>query len=387
MNRAGIEKYTVFGIPLVRLFLIAISILIVVSVMWYFSSIITYVLIAWVISLLGEPMMRFLLNRLHFRKLKIGRDLAAITTVLLFISVILLLLFIFIPPILTQAGNLSAINPNTILKSLDAPISNVRNFLVEYGLIDHSVTSDEIGRQLFKDYLNFGQFSTILSSAISSVGKIAVGIASVIFISFFFLKEDNLFRSLMVAIVPTERERAMNNAINETSSLLRRYFGGMFINIIIFSLTAYIGLIVIGVPNAALLGFFGGITNTIPYIGPFIGGLFAIVMTLTSHVNEDFYSVLPLLIKVGVVFWICQLIDNYLLQPIVYGKSVKAHPLEIFLVVLAGAKIGGVIGMFLAIPVYTVLRVMALTFFSEFKLVQKITKSIKKKEEEVPRDF
>jgi len=73
---------------------------------------------------------------------------------------------------------------------------------------------------------------------------------------------------------------------------------------------------------------------------------------------------------------VMQLLDNFILQPNIFSKSVKAHPLEIFIVVLMGAKIGGIIGMVVAIPIYTVLRVLAKVFLSEFKVVQSITKGI-----------
>jgi predicted PurR-regulated permease PerM len=380
MENNNQERYTLFGIPLVRLIMIALSLLVIFGTMWYFSAIVSYILIAWVISLLGEPIKVFLLSKLYWSKIKFGNGLAAIVTLLVIISGILLLGSIFIPPILKQANNLANISPNAMIKSLEEPIQNFHKFLVDYNLVDSSITSDEIGRQLLKDYVNFNQFSSFLGNLIESTGNIAIAILSSFFIAFFFLKEDKLFRNLMLSLVPSNKEEGMNNAISQMSNLLRRYFGGMFINITIFSLLAYIGLSFIKVPNAALLGFFGGLTNTIPYIGPFIGAIFGIIMTLTSNVEMAFYSeLLPLLIQVALVFWGCQLVDNFILQPLVYGTSVKAHPLEIFIIVLVGAKVGGILGMFLAIPVYTVLRVMAMTFFSEFKLVQKITNSIKGK--------
>lgn len=382
MEKSNLERYTIFGVPLIRLFLIVMTIVIVMSIMIYFSSIVTYILIAWVISLLGEPVMHFLLYRLTWVRFKYGRLLAAIVTLTSFIGVIVLLGFIFIPPILSQAYSLSTLNPNTILASLEEPIANIHKFLIQYNLVDPTITTEEIGRQLIKDYVDFNQFGYLLGNIISSAGNIFIGVFSILFIAFFFLKEEKLFKNLMVALVPTDKEIGVNNAIQDISNLLTRYFGGMFINIIIFSLLAFLGLTLIGAPNAALLGFFGGLTNTIPYVGPFIGGLFAIIMTLTSNVEMSFYTeLLPLLIKVALVFWACQIVDNVLLQPLVYGKSVKAHPLEIFIIVLVGAKIGGILGMFLAIPVYTVIRVIAMIFFSEFKLVQKITNSIKKSDE------
>jgi len=87
-----------------------------------------------------------------------------------------------------------------------------------------------------------------------------------------------------------------------------------------------------------------------------------------------FYDVmLPKIIKTVIVFAVLQLLDNFLVQPNIFSRSVKAHPLEIFLGVLMGAKIGGVAGMVLAIPAYTVLRVLAKVFLSEFEVVKRLT--------------
>jgi len=124
--------------------------------------------------------------------------------------------------------------------------------------------------------------------------------------------------------------------------------------------------------------------NIIPYVGPIIGAVFAAVITISSNIGMPFYpiegmdqpSLMYLLIKVFVAFGVMQLLDNFILQPNIFSKSVKAHPLEIFIVVLAGANIGGIAGMVLAIPAYTVVRVVAKVFLSEFKVVQSLTKGL-----------
>jgi predicted PurR-regulated permease PerM len=123
-----------------------------------------------------------------------------------------------------------------------------------------------------------------------------------------------------------------------------------------------------------LIGSFGGLVNIIPYVGPILGFVFGAFITLSSSLDGDFYStVLPLLLKVGIAFAAAQAIDNLILQPMIFSNSVAAHPVEIFIVTMVGAKLGGVAGMVLAIPAYTILRVIAKTFFNEFKIVQKIT--------------
>ena len=129
--------------------------------------------------------------------------------------------------------------------------------------------------------------------------------------------------------------------------------------------------------NALLIGFFAAVINVIPYLGPLIGAVFAIFITISSNLDLEFYSeMMPLLLKVVAVFGAMQMLDNFILQPYIFSNSVLAHPLEIFIIILIGAKLNGITGMILAIPVYTILRVIARVFLSEYKIVQKLTGGI-----------
>ena len=200
---------------------------------------------------------------------------------------------------------------------------------------------------------------------------------SILFIAFFFLKEQGLFNNMITSILPNKYEGQTFTAINQSSKLLIRYFVGVVVQIMIITIFVSLALSILGVKNALLIGFFAALMNIIPYIGPILGASFAVLITLSSNLALPFYDeMLPLLFKVMGVFMVMQLLDNFILQPNIFSKSVKAHPLEIFIVVLMGAKIGGIIGMVVAIPIYTALRVLAKVFLSEFKVVQSITKGI-----------
>jgi len=178
--------------------------------------------------------------------------------------------------------------------------------------------------------------------------------------------------------VPNKYESQGVHALDEAATLLIRYFLGVTVQIIIITLFVSLALSLLGVKNALLIGFFAALMNVIPYLGPLLGASFAVIITISSNLEVDsFYSVLlPLILKVLSVFAVMQILDNFIFQPFIFGKSVKAHPLEIFIVVLMGANIGGVLGMVLAIPIYTILRVVGRVFMSEFKIVQQITKNL-----------
>jgi predicted PurR-regulated permease PerM len=139
------------------------------------------------------------------------------------------------------------------------------------------------------------------------------------------------------------------------------------------------GLWIFGVKNALLIGFFGGIMNIIPYIGPIIGSVIGLLLGVTSTLAAGSYNeLLPVTLKLIGVFLVVNFIDNNILVPVIYSKSVKSHPLEIFLVIIIGGGIAGLLGMLLAVPVYTLLRVIAKEFFQQFRVVKKLTETIDK---------
>jgi predicted PurR-regulated permease PerM len=212
-----------------------------------------------------------------------------------------------------------------------------------------------------------------LGAFLGVAGNVLVTFASVTFILFFFLKEDTLFMDIIHAFTPTEYEQRVHLAINDSSVVLTRYFRGLLIQVAAFAAMATILLWILGIDNALLIGSFGGVFNVIPYVGPILGMIFGVFITISSHLDTDFSLMLPMLTKVAVSFMVVQAIDNNVVGPMIMSKSVQAHPLEIFIVTLAAAKIGGVVGMVIGIPVYTVLRVIAREFFSEFKVVQRLT--------------
>ena len=182
---------------------------------------------------------------------------------------------------------------------------------------------------------------------------------------------------MIKSLAPEKYGDQIIHAIDSVSTMLSRYFAGILIQITIITVFVSIGLSVFGIKNALLIGFFAALINVIPYLGPLLGATFAVFITISSNLDLDFVAdVLPMLTRVAIVFAAMQMLDNFLLQPYIFSNSIMAHPLEVFIVIMIGNSIDGPVGMILAIPTYTVLRVMAKTFLKEWRLVQKITGSM-----------
>ncbi len=355
-------------------------ILLLVGVLWYFfSNIIVYVLLAWVFSLMGTPLRNFLMKYVKVGKFRLGPSLASALTILIFLAGFALLLRLFIPLFMQQAANLSQLNYQAIARALSEPLTQFNNWAMEHGLMSQAVSPEEQLQQAFRleQWFKPEALSNWFSALVAAAGNIFIGFFSVVFITFFFLKEQGLFTGFIKMLVPDKYEQKVETALDSISHLLTRYFLGVMLQITIITLIVTLGLSLLGVQNALLIGFFAALINVIPYLGPAIGAVVGIFITIGSNLDLDFYSeMLPLIGKVALVFAIMQMIDNFVLQPWIFSNSVRAHPLEIFLVIMMGAKLGGIFGMVIAIPTYTVLRVIAATFLSEFKFVQELTEGM-----------
>ena len=218
-----------------------------------------------------------------------------------------------------------------------------------------------------------------LGSLIGILGNVLVAIFSITFITFFFLKDQHLFFESILMWVPDKYVDNVTRALYSIKKLLTRYFIGIVIQSTCIMILITIGMTIAGIDfqQALVMGLILGILNVIPYVGPWLGLFIAIIMGVASHINQDFNTVVvPLVSYMIIVEAITHLIDNVVFQPVIFSNSVKAHPLEIFVVVLAAGFAAGIPGMILGIPAYTVMRVFAREFFYNFKAVQKITSSL-----------
>lgn len=357
-----------------RYITIGLSVIAAIFLIYTFSDIVMFVIISWVLSMLGQPLMRVFRTYLRIGRFRAGKSVSAVLVLLCFIIVLLSVLLLFVPLVIQEADALANLDYNAIGKSLEAPLQQINNWLVQYGIVTESRPPEQIIKDALMAVLNSSSISSFFGSSLSVVSNLLVGFFSIVFITFFFLKEPALFFNFMVALVPAKYEQQMRDVLNDISTMLTRYFGGVALQIFLIAVYVSIFLSILGVKNAILIGFFAALMNLIPYLGPALGGGIGILIAVSANLDADFTTViLPMTIKVLVVFWTVQMLDNYFLTPYIFSNTVLAHPLEIFIIILVGAKVGGVLGMVLAIPAYTVLRVVAREFLSRFKIVKRIT--------------
>ncbi|MBF90928.1 MAG: AI-2E family transporter [Flavobacteriales bacterium] len=339
---------------------------------WQLKTIVGYVLISLVIALIGRPIMQ-LLKKPSFKGKKLPNSLRAAVTLLILFMFFSGVFSLFIPLVMEEARIISSVNFEHIVEGLQEPINDCQNWLHNNHLMNPENNLEDELISIF----SFTQVGTLFSSIFGMLGNGLIALFSILFITFFLLKEKYLTNSVITAFTPEDKQENINNILINTKELLSRYFIGIIIQIAAITLIVSTGLSFLGVQHAILIGFLAGVINVIPYIGPIIGGIIGVLIGISTNLHLEFYTeLLPLSGKIFLVFAGMQLIDNFVFQPLIFSNSVKAHPLEIFLLVLSSGTLWGITGMIVAIPFYTLFRVVAKEFLSEFKVIEQLTKNL-----------
>ncbi|MDX9696596.1 MAG: AI-2E family transporter [Bacteroidales bacterium] len=363
----------------IKYLFIALGIILIGIILWYFKSIVSYILISGVLSIVGKPIVDSL-EKIHIKKIRIPTAICALLTVVFLWFVIILFFWIFIPLIANQINSLSTIDVNNFLTKFREPLEKINQFISKYSIQGSNTNSLEAFlTEKAMMFLNGTFLSNLFGSIAGVVGNVFVAGFSISFITFFFLKDQSLFYNGIMLFVPDKLTKQFAHVLSSVKKLLTRYFIGIIIEVFGVIVLVSIGLMIVGISfqSALVIGLIAGIFNVIPYVGPLIGSSLGIVIGFATHLNLDIYTeLLPLIIYMAIVFSIVQLIDNVVFQPFIYSSSVNAHPLEIFLVIMIAASLAGIIGMILAVPVYTIIRVVLKEFFNNFKVVKKLTEKI-----------
>jgi predicted PurR-regulated permease PerM len=343
---------------------------------WYFFAIVAYILISAVLSLMGHPLVRFF-DKLRVWKLGIPHTLSAVLSLFFIVAIFLALIFTFVPLIVSQANVISKIDVNMVAEKLQGPINSIQQQLYNLGLLGPNQTLKAVVIDHMKSLLSITSFSNALGQFVNFTGSLFIGISAVLFITFFFLKDERLFYNFIMLLVPLKYHDQINHILTESKRILTRYFLGVCLELVAMMALMSIGLAIFGIKNALLLGFFGGLMNIIPYIGPLIGMVIGVLLGITPSIASGAFSdIVPVTLQILGVFIGANMVDGNFLQPVIFGGSVKAHPLEIFLVFIAAGSVGGIMGMVLAIPVYTVIRIIAREFLGHFRVVNKLTEKM-----------
>ena len=347
---------------------------------WYFRSVLVYVLAAFVVSLLGQPIMR-LFRKFKFKGKGLPDSVLAVLTIVVILLSVSLLVTQLIPVVLHILRDASAMNAqdvpyNSLLDQINDGLIGVFPSLgKDFNLVSFLL-------EQIRSVVSLSNVSSLIGSVASVAADVAVGLFSVVFISFFFIKDGQLFGKIISALVPDNIEASVQKTIDEITRLLSRYFIGLVIEVMGVIVVDFLGLWLIaqiGADYAIGIAFIAGVLTVIPYVGPLIGEVIGVLLCVVLKYGAGVGLAVPIwafALIVLAVMLLAQLIDNFVYQPIIYSTSIKSTPLEIFIVLLLAGQIGGTAGLLVGIPVYTVVRVIAARFFYNHKTVRRLMPDI-----------
>lgn len=350
----------------------ALATILIISLILYFlyviQTVIVYLVVALILTLIANPLVQFLEN-----KLKFSPTFAAIVALLLFSLVVAGFILLFVPLIISQANNLALLDTN----SLQEQFMTIEKSIESYFHLEHLDFSTLAQNADLTSKINFSFFTNFINSVLNFLANFGMGVVSVFFITFFFVKDQELIKQNARRILPDNNEEKIISSILKINHLLTRYFIGLLLQLTVVFILYLIILLIFGSQNAFIIAFLCALLNVIPYIGPIIGTVLAALLTMLSLIGQDFQSeILPTTIYIVIGFLLVQAIDNNISQPIISSKSVNSHPLEIFLVILISGISFGIVGMIVAVPVFTMIKVILKEFFPTNRIVMVLTEKI-----------
>lgn len=349
-----------------------IAVAVVLLMLWYLRSVVGYIILSAVLAIVGRPLVERITSIKLFGR-NLSRTIAASITLVVMWVIIGCLGMLFIPLVASKVNELLTLDWNSFAESIREPLTRFENYINGF-FTTPVVDIIKVIENIFKSFIS-GDFISAFTNIASSVVSLAIAMFSLTFITFFFLRDSGLFLKIITLFFPESYHSNIYHAFDSITALLTRYFRGLLAESSIVMVVISVSMMLFGmtVSNALITGLIMGILNLIPYAGPVIGCLISMAMGILSPINGEIgYTLMVIASTIALV----KLIDDFIIQPSLYSKRVNAHPLEVFIVILISGHIGGVVGMLLAIPSYTVIRVIAREFFSEYGVVRRLTGKI-----------
>ncbi|MEN8825290.1 MAG: AI-2E family transporter [Wenyingzhuangia sp.] len=328
------------------------------------QTVIIYIIISAILALISRPFIRF-----FKQKLKFNNSLSVITTILIYTVLIVILVNLFAPLISKQSENIALLNS----EEFKGNIEKLRKEVNDYLILNHI---DVLEKTQNIDFLpGIKNIPNVINFILSKLGSFSIGLFSVLFITFFFMQEAKILSKATLVLTPKKHLLHVVRSIETIKDLLSRYFIGLIIQISILFVIYTSLLTIFEIENPIIIAFLCASLNLIPYLGPMMGGVIMFILTTTNNLDLDFRTeILPNTLYIMAGYTIAQLIDNFISQPIIFSRSIKSHPLEIFIVILVFGNLFGVLGMVISIPAYTAIKVIAKEFFNKYKAIKLLTK-------------
>ena len=316
-----------------------LSLALVVFLCVIFADILAMIAVSVLISLILNPIVDFLEKR------GISRLFSVLSVFIGLIIIIVISFSYLIPAIVNQFKSLSATlspqNMQSFFQMIENSLVSTFPFIGSINLTD-KITN--FAQEIIFSWAN--NINDIFYSLITLISILVI----VPFMTFFILKDSKSILRSIINIMPNKYFEVSYSVLSKILIQLGRFTRGWILDAAIVGFMSGVGLSILGINNAVSIGLVAGIGHLIPYFGPIIGGIPAIIISLIQFGN---FSMLP---SILLMFLCVYLIDNGFIQPNVFSKATDIHPLGIIILIIAGSQLLGVLGMLLAVPITTVIK-------------------------------
>lgn len=311
----------------------------------YIKTVILMIIISWLLAMILNPLVDYL------ESVGLNRALAIVIVIVIILACIIGMVALIVPSVMSAIDSLTAKLQTNLIKDLTVQLEQFfkKNFN-NAGLARDLITKGEqLGGEML---IGIGQF-------LKNAGAYVAFIGIVPFLTFFMIKDKRLFKRMLISQVPNRYFELFLNVLQKVGNQVSKYIQGQAIDALIVGLLSVVGLFIINlvfghpVPFFFFIGMLAGIANLIPYLGPIVGAVPAIVLTALNSPG----NVGTVIVWIAVVFMLVQVIDNNIISPLVVSKSVNMHPITVVIAVVIGGNIGGMIGMLFAVPVWGIIKV------------------------------
>lgn len=342
------EKWFKIGIAIIMIFLI---ILLGTKVSFIFTPVVIIVKTLFPPIILAGVLYYLLRPIVNILSKKIPRTISIVIVFLAIVAILTGAVFLIGPELQKQFNNL--------IENMPAIIQNIQKWVLSLTETKWFMDFQQNDYFSIEKYLNqFEQHAEqliqdIVTKVASTVGFIANTVMILVlvpFVLFFMLKDGKNAPKILEKILPKKQQKEANLVLEDMDNALSSYIQGQLTVSLFVGVFAYIGFLIIGLDYSLVLGSVAMVTNVIPFIGPWIGTIPALIVGL-------FTSPLKAMLVVIVVVVVQQIESNFI-SPLVMGKKLKVHPLTIIFVLLVAGNFGGILGLIFAVPVYALLKVI-----------------------------
>lgn len=321
--------------------------------------VISPIFIGFLIAWLFEPLVSRLENK------KIPRMLSCIFVYIIILSVLLLICYLFIPSLVSQVKDFVAVAP-----SIFEDLTNFAMNLIKKLDTNSIININSLKKEIMDTITNFGlSIGSEIPKYVFAVGKaiISGGLNFVLglMIGFYLLYDFNKVNDTVKNIIPITWRENYKELVTRINTSLRSYVQGVLLVMALVFITQSIGLTLAGMEAPILFALFCAITDIIPYFGPYIGGIPAVIVGFTISPITGICVLISILVV--------QILENNFYQPLIMGHTMKLHPVTIMIGLLIFQHFFGIIGMVIATPVIACIKVL-ITFANEkLELMNKFT--------------